>query len=62
MYEHPDQVPALYRVRALIDNAVRAQNLVVMELCEGGSLLQVLQADNERRREYGWRASSQVVH
>ena len=55
-------MPALSRVRALTDNALRAQNLVVMELCEGDSLLSVLQADNERRREYGWRASSPVVH
>ena len=55
-------MPALYWVRARVDNAKRAQNLVVMELCEGGSLLQVLQADNERRRDYSWRASSQVVN
>ena len=35
------------------------QNMVVMELCEGGSLLKVLQSDDGRRRprEFGWCAT-----
>ena len=35
------------------------QNMVVMELCEGGSLLKVLQKDDGRRRprEFGWCAA-----
>ena len=38
----------------------RLQNMVVMELCEGGSLLKVLQKDDGRRRprEFGWCAAS----
>ena len=34
----------------------RLQNMVVMELCEGGSLLKVLEKDDERRRprDFGW--------
>ena len=39
---------------------VRLQNMVVMELCEGGSLLKVLEKDDGRRRprEFGWCAAS----
>ena len=35
------------------------QNMVVMELCQGGSLLKVLQDDDGRRkpREFGWCAA-----
>ena len=35
------------------------QNMVVMELCEGGSLLKVLQNDDGRRRprHFGWYAA-----
>ena len=38
------------------------QNMVVMKLCQGGSLLQVLQNDDGRRkpREFGWCAAFQL--
>ena len=40
--------------------ALHTQNMVVMELCDGGSLLSVLQADagTGNSRKYGWCASS----
>ena len=43
----------------LKDFTVVLQNMVVMELCEGGSLLKVLQKDDGRRRlrEFGWCAA-----
>ncbi len=33
------------------------QNMVVTELCEGGSLLNALQYDDERPRSFGWCAA-----
>ena len=38
---------------------VGLQNMVVMELCEGGSLLKVLEEDDGRMRprEFGWCAA-----
>ena len=47
----------------LTELAAVLQNMVVMELCEGGSLLKVLQNDDGRRksREFGWCAALQCV-
>ena len=33
------------------------QNILVMEFCEGGSLLKALQNDTRTPREFGWCAS-----